>query len=61
MIQNPIILKKLKEKTCDDEILRDFLLSILKNEAEGKQYNKYYKKEIDKSIKKIELKGGKIE
>ena len=43
MIQNPLILKKLKEKTHGDEAMREFILSIMTNESNGKQYAKFFR------------------
>lgn len=52
MIQNPTILEKLAEKTKGDEIMRQFILSIMTNESEGKQFRKFYTSEIEKCAKK---------
>lgn len=52
MIQNPTILEKLKQKTTNDDIMRQFILSITTNESEGKQYRKFYTSEIEKCAKK---------
>jgi len=58
MIQNQLILEKLKTKTGKDEVMHDFILSIMTNESEGKQYNKYFRSEIDKSVKQRLKEGG---
>mgnify|MGYP001083696251 FL=1 len=58
MIQNQLILEKLKAKTGKDEVMHDFILSIMTNESEGKQYNKYFRSEIDKSVKQRLKEGG---
>lgn len=52
MIQNPTILEKLAEKTEGDNIMRQFILSIMTNESEGKQFRKFYTSEIEKCANK---------
>ncbi|MDP4152573.1 MAG: hypothetical protein Q8865_03905 [Bacillota bacterium] len=58
MIQNPIILEKLESKTAGDVIMYDFLVAIMTNESEGKQYSKFYSAEVEKGAKKREQIGG---
>ena len=58
MIQNPLIFKKLKEKTHGDEAMREFILSIMTNESNGKQYAKFFRSEVEKYSKLRETKGG---
>lgn len=53
MIQNTTILEKLKDKTGDDQILRDFILCLLENETEGKNYRKVYNSAISDALKKL--------
>lgn len=50
MIQNPTILKKLEEKTEQDAVMRDFIRDVMNNESEGKQFSKFYKKMMAKSV-----------
>lgn len=58
MIQNPLILEKLKEKTLGDEAMHEFILSIMTNESNGKQYAKFFRAEVEKYSKLREEKGG---
>ncbi len=50
MIQNPKIIEKLDAKTLGDSHLRDFILQILENESEGKQYSKFYAAKIKEAV-----------
>lgn len=59
MIQNPTILKKLEEKTAQDVVMRTFVLDIMNNESEGKQFSKFYKKALLKSSNARKTKEGK--
>lgn len=58
MIQNPTILEKLKVKTQGDEVMHKFILDIMTNESEGKQYSKFFRSEIEECAKIREKKGG---
>lgn len=59
MIQNPTILEKLRKKTSQDTVMYNFICKIMNNEAEGKQYSKYYKNAILESIKQRKKEEGK--
>lgn len=58
MIQNKAILEKLKEKTANDDVMNEFIVAILENESEGKQYTKFFQGEIEKGIDKRKQIGG---
>ncbi len=58
MIQNSLILEKLNAKTDGNEKMREFIKNVLTNEAEGKQYNKYFRAEIEKHALADVKKGG---
>lgn len=51
MIKNTAIIEKIKEKTKNDEGMRNFLLDIINHENESSQYTKEYEKLIKKAIK----------
>ena len=46
MIQNPTIIEKLEEKTSSDNLLQEFLKTMLERESEGKYSKKSYENEI---------------
>lgn len=52
MALNKDILKKISEKTKDDEIMEKFIMNILQEENKGVgRYTKIYKDEIEKAVK----------
>lgn len=51
MIKNTAIIEKIKDKTKNDESLREFLLDIVNHENENSQYTKEYERLIKKAIK----------
>ena len=51
MIQNPLIIEKIAEKTKDNDAMYCFIESIMTNESEGKQFSKFFKAEIEKYSK----------
>ena len=51
---NKEILKKVAEKTNDNEIMQKFIINILQKENKGiGWYTKIYKAEVDKAVKEI--------
>lgn len=51
---NKIIMDKINGKCKNDEILKNFIMEVLNNEEEGRQYNKAYKKFVREAFKEIE-------
>lgn len=52
MALNKIILKKVAEKTKDDQQMKKFIVNILQEENRGiSWYNKLYNREISNAIK----------
>ena len=58
MIKNQVIIDKVKSKTPHDKAMQEYLLSILQNESEGKQFKKFFTKGIKDGIAKREANGG---
>jgi len=52
MIQNTTILDKLNKKTANNKVLNEFIIKLLENEADGKNYKKFFDSAIDEALKK---------
>lgn len=48
MFNNETILTKIKNKTNEDAVMYEYLLALLQNESEGKNFRKFIILETDK-------------
>jgi hypothetical protein len=51
---NKKIMDKISGKCKNDRILKKFIMEVLNNEEEGRQYNKTYKKFVKEALREIE-------
>lgn len=50
---NKKIMDKISGKCKNDKILKKFIMEVLNNEEEGRQYNKTYKKFVKEALREI--------
>lgn len=51
---NKKIMDKISGKCKNDKILKKFIMKVLNNEEEGRQYNKTYKRFVKEALREIE-------